>query len=110
MIAPAQAERQTRARLVSCGENSCLRLSGYRARADVVVRIGGSDLAVEGDRAWQATVPLDIARAWPIARNYAVRVAFFDPDAGTERVETVMLPPGSLGSRTEIASLIISAR
>ena len=110
IIAPAQAERQTRARLVPCGENSCLRLSGYRARADMVVRIGEHDLAVEGDRAWQATVPLDLARAWPIARNYALRVAFVDPDAGTERVETVMLPPGSLGSRTEIASLIVSAR
>jgi hypothetical protein len=96
IIAPAQAERQTRARLVSCGENSCLRLSGYRARAGMVVRIGKHDLTVEGDRAWQATVPL--------------RVAFVDPDAGTERVETVMLPPGSLGSRTEIASLIVSAR
>jgi hypothetical protein len=110
MIAPAQAERQTRARLVSCGENSCLRLSGYRARGDMVVRIGEHDLSVEGDRAWQATVPLDVARAWPIARNYAVRVTLVDPDAGTERVETVMLPPGALGSRTEIASLIISAR
>ena len=76
----------------------------------MVVRIGEHDLTVEGDRAWQATVPLDVARAWPIARNYALRVAFVDPDAGTERVETVMLPPGSLGSRTEIASLIVSAR
>lgn len=110
MIAPAQAERQTRARLVSCGENSCLRLSGYRARADMVVRIGEHDLAVEGDRAWQATVPLNVARAWPIARNYALRVTLVDPDEGAERGETVMLPPGSLGSRTEIASLIISAR
>ncbi|WP_353467670.1 hypothetical protein [Sphingomonas faeni] len=110
MIAPAHAERQTRARLVSCGENSCLRLSGYRALATMVVRVGEHDLSVEGDRAWQATVPLDIARAWPIARNYALRVAFVDPDAGTKRVETVMLPPGSLGARTQIASLIVSAR
>jgi hypothetical protein len=110
MIAPAQAERQTRARLVSCGENNCLRLSGYRERADMVVRLGERDLAVEGDHAWQATVPLDVARAWPIARNYALRVVLVDPDAETERVETVMLPPGSLGSRTEIASLIVSAR
>ena len=110
MIAPAQAGQQMRARLVYCGADSCLRLSGYRARATMIVRIGGRDLAVEGDRAWQATIPLDVARAWPIARNYALRVVLVDPDAGTERVETVMLPPGSLGSRTEIASLTISAR
>lgn len=76
----------------------------------MVVRIGGRDLAVEGDRGWQATVPLDVARAWSITRNYALRVALVDPDAGTERIETVMLPPGSLGARTEIASLIVSAR
>lgn len=76
----------------------------------MVVRIGEHDLSVEGDRAWQATVPLNVARAWPIARNYALRLIFVDPDAGTERTEAVMLPPGSLGSRTEIASLTISAR
>lgn len=76
----------------------------------MIVRIGEHDLSVEGDRAWQATVPLNIARAWPIARNYALRVAFVDLDVGTERVETVMLPPGSLGARTQIASLIVSAR
>lgn len=109
-VTPAWAEQRTRARLVSCGENTCLRLSGYRPRVAMVVRIGGRDLAVEGDRGWQATVPLDVARAWSITRNYALRVALVDPDAGTERIETVMLPPGSLGARTEIASLIVSAR
>jgi hypothetical protein len=109
-VTSAHAEQRTRARLVSCGENTCLRLSGYRASAAMVVRIGGHDLAVEGRRGWQATVPLDVARAWAITRNYALRVVLIDPAAGTEQIETVMLPPGSLGSHTEIASLTISAR
>ena len=108
--APALAEPVTSARLVHCGADSCLRLTGYRPRATSVVRIGGQDLAVEGDRRWQATVPLATARRWPIARGYALRVVFADPEAGTERSETVPLPPGALGTRTEIASLVVHAR
>lgn len=109
-IAPAQAGWQAKARLVHCGADTCLRLSGYRPRETMIVRVGLRDLAVEGDRAWRATIPLDVSRTWPITRTYALRVTLVDPDAGTERIETVMLPPGSLGSRTEIASLIVSAR
>ena len=109
-VTPVQAGQSARARLVSCGENTCMRLSGYRPRTAMVVRIGGHDIAVAGDRAWEAAVPLAVARTWPTTRNYAVRLALVDPDARTEQVETVMLPPGSLGSRTEIASLTISAR
>jgi hypothetical protein len=105
---PASAERTTRARLVQCGEDSCLRLSGRRPSATTVVRVGGRDLAVEGGRAWRATVPLNVARTWPIARGYALRVVL--ADAGAERAETMPLPPGALGSRTQIASLVISAR
>ncbi|WP_332782768.1 hypothetical protein [Sphingomonas sp. PB2P19] len=106
----AQAKTQTRARLVHCGADSCVRLSGQRLRATTAIRVGGRELAVEGGRSWQATIPLATARTWPIARDYAVRVVFADSDAGTEATEMVPLPPGALGMRTQIASLVVSAR
>jgi hypothetical protein len=110
LTVPAQAERATRARLVHCGADSCLRLSGHRMGVTTVVRIGGLELEVDGDRHWQATVPLTLARTWPIVRGYALRVVLADTAAGTERSETVVLPPGALGSRIEMASLVVSAR
>ncbi|WP_076073010.1 hypothetical protein [Sphingomonas montana] len=110
VAAPAQGARAMRARLVQCGPESCLRLSGYRPSATAVVRIGARALAVDGGRKWQATVPLTVARTWPIARGYALRVVVADPDTLTERSERVLLPPGALGSRNEIASLVVSAR
>ena len=110
LAVPAQAERATQAKLVHCGADSCLRLSGHRPDATTVVRIGGRELAVGGDRRWQATVPLTVARTWPIVRGYALRVVLADTAAGTERSETVVLPPGALGSRIEMASLVVSAR
>ncbi len=110
LAVPAHAERTARARLVHCGADSCLRVSGHRPDATTAIRIGGRDLAVDGDRAWQATVPLAVARTWPIVRGYALRVVLADTAAGTERSETVVLPPGALGSRIEMASLVVSAR
>ncbi len=110
LAVPAQAERTARAKLVHCGADSCLRLSGRRPAATTAIRIGGRELAVDGDRRWRATVPLTVARTWPIVRGYALRVVLADTAAGMERSETVMLPPGALGSRIEMASLVVSAR
>lgn len=109
MTGTAQAEAPIGAKLVRCGADSCLRLSGHRAGAEVAVRVDGHDLHVEGERAWRATVPLSTARTWAIGRGYSVAVTLVDVGAGTERRQSVALPPGSLGSRLELASLVVRA-
>jgi hypothetical protein len=106
---PAQAAG-AQARLVHCDAGTCLRLSGHRAGATTAIRIGERDLAVVGGKAWQTTVPLSTARTWPIARGYAFRLILADAHSGVQRVESVMLPPGALGSRTELVSLLVSGR
>jgi hypothetical protein len=106
---PAQATG-AQARLVHCDTGTCLRLSGHRSGATTAIRIGESDLAVAGERAWQATVPLSTARTWPISRGYSLRMTLADAESGVQRVESVMLPPGALGSRTELVSLLVSGR
>lgn len=110
IVAPAQAKAGAHARLVHCGADTCLRLSGHRPGATTAIRIGGRALAVEGGRTWQATVPLATARTWPIARGYALRLILADSTSGLERTESVMLPPGALGSHLELASLVVSGR
>ncbi len=109
MTTPAHAAGAPQARLIHCGDNTCLRISGHRPRSAVAVRIGGQDLAVAGGRTWRVTVPLTIARAWPTSSGYALTLTLADPQAGTEGKEAVALPPGALGPRVELASLVIRA-
>ncbi len=107
---PAVAERAVDARLVHCGEETCLRLRGRRAGAAIAVRVDGRDLPVVGARSWQATVPLAEARTWRLTRGYAVPVTLVDRASGAERTLAVPVPPGALGARVELASLIVRAR
>lgn len=107
---PAAAERPASARLVHCGAETCLRLSGQRAGVAIAVRVDGRDLPVTGERSWQATVPLAEARAWRLTRGYAVRVTLVDRADGAERTVAVAVPPGALGAHVELASLIVRAR
>ncbi|MBY9063135.1 hypothetical protein K7957_09335 [Sphingomonas yunnanensis] len=107
---PAAAERRASARLVHCGAETCLRLSGQRAGVAVAVRVDGHDLPVTGERSWQATVPLAEARSWRLTRGYAVPVTLVDRAGGAERNLAVPVPPGALGARMELASLIVRAR
>jgi len=106
----AAAERPASARLVHCGEETCLRLSGQRDGAATAVRVHGRDLPVVGERSWHATVPLAEPRTWRLARGYAVPVVLVDRASGAERPLAVPVPPGALGTRMELASLIVRAR
>jgi len=106
----APLSARTQAQLVHCGADTCLRLSGHRPAVTTAVRIGERELAVDGGRAWQATVPLSTARTWPVARGYALNLVLADAGSGMDRAERVSLPPGALGSRIELVSLEVSAR
>jgi hypothetical protein len=105
-VVPAHA---TEARLVHCGPETCLRLSGHRQDAAVEVRVAGSLLATDGGRDWQATVPLAFARAWVTPSADAMSITLADARSGTERTETVPLPPGALGRHVDLATLVVHA-
>jgi hypothetical protein len=106
---PASVTAAPRARLVHCGDETCLRLSGHRSHSAVIVRIAGHDLAVEGDHAWRTTVPLGTARNWADRSGDTMMLTLADTQAGTERVDLVALPPGALGKRVELATLVVHA-
>ncbi|MGK6355422.1 hypothetical protein ACMGDH_09350 [Sphingomonas sp. DT-207] len=106
---PETAIAAPKARLVHCGDATCLRISGRRAHAAVTIRIAGRPLMVEGNRSWRATVPLATARGWAGAHSDALTVTLADTRTGGESTEVVALPPGALGKRIELSSLIVSA-
>ena len=103
------ASAAPKARLVHCGNATCLRISGRRPHAAVAIRVSGHPLAVEGNRSWHATMPLATARDWASAHDGTLMVTLADARTGGESTEIVTPPPGALGKRIELATLIVSA-
>ncbi|WP_298690372.1 hypothetical protein [uncultured Sphingomonas sp.] len=97
------------ARLVHCGSDTCLRVSGRRANAAVAVRIAGQNFVVEGIHAWRVTVPLRVARDWRRATDGTLPVSLSDAATGIETVDPAVPPPGALERRVELATLIVRA-
>jgi hypothetical protein len=106
---PGPAMAAPRARLVNCGDRTCLRISGHRSHSTVTIHIAEQPVATRGDHAWQATVPLFLARGGANASLDRLMFTMIDPKTGIETVESVALPPGALGRRVELASLDVNA-
>jgi hypothetical protein len=102
--APALAADAPSTRLVECGSQSCLLVSGRRADNTVPVRINGHDVVTTGARAWRARVPVATVRAWslPHARTISVAVADADYEA--------RLPVGMLGPKRDLAMLVVTVK
>lgn len=102
---PAQAAPQPKTRLVSCGAEDCLLVTGRRADKGSPVSINGHVVAVEGGRSWRARLPLATVRAWstPYARSVTVTTG------PTDSMAEASLPIGLLGHVTNLAALVVRA-
>lgn len=105
----ANAAPEPKTRLVSCGSESCLLVTGRRNAADSLVSINNRLVTVEGRRAWHVRMPLAAVRELtsPYARSIEVTVA--QADGHEEWSEDASLPIGLLGHRN-LATLVVSAR
>ncbi|MCG6120494.1 MAG: hypothetical protein MEP44_07600 [Blastomonas sp.] len=101
---PALASGTPATRLVECGPQSCLLVSGRRDDASVPVRINGHAVATTGARTWRARVPVATVRAWslPHAQTISVTVADADYEA--------RLPVGMLGPKRDLAMLVVRVK
>lgn len=64
---------------------------------------------MEGGRAWRTTVPIETARGWAHPRGDTLTLTLADRRTGTETEDAVTVPPGALGRRIELATLMVSA-
>ncbi|WP_445191610.1 hypothetical protein ACT009_13660 [Sphingomonas sp. Tas61C01] len=106
---PSLAAAAPDARLVHCGAHTCLRLTGSRADAAVLVRVAGRAMPVEGARSWRVDLPLAATSGIADPSGQTVTITLADPRTGTERTDTAILPPGALGKPVELASLTVYA-
>lgn len=108
LASPARAEPETSTKLVRCGAESCLRISGYRPDPGATVRINGHAVPVEGERRWQVQLPVEVVREWSEAYARTIEVSLHQADAQIGASADVELPVGMLGGPIDLSSLVIS--
>lgn len=94
-------------RLVPCGTESCLQVSGRRSDASSQVLVNGHPVAVEGVRSWKTTLPLTTVRAWSVPMARAIDVTVADRTEKNDTTESADLPIGLFGGNTDLAVLVI---
>lgn len=110
---PAAAQTAPSTRLVDCGEESCLLVTGHRDRVSDEVRINGHRVDVQGQRSWRVRLPLATVREWstPFARRLEVSTHADHGRADVALAGTAQharLPIGLLGHVPDLASLVIT--
>lgn len=102
--APATAAPAPSTKLVQCGSQSCVVVSGRRDDEQSAISINNNVVKVEGGRKWRVHVPVEMVRAWsaPYARTIAVSVEGVTQDT--------LLPIGLLGHSDNLAMLIVRVK
>lgn len=110
LSSPALAESEPRTKLIRCGDESCLRVTGHRDDPAAIVLINGHAVAVEGKRKWKAYLPVETVRAWSARNARTIEVALAGPETAPASAVTVDLPIGLLAKEINLASLVVSVR
>ena len=97
------------AKMVRCGAESCVRISGQRTNPAAAVRINGRAVHAEGRRRWKVDLPVDTVRDWSRPHARTIEVGLHDPDRQDAILTSIALPVGLLGGTTDLASLVIRA-
>jgi len=108
LITPALAETTPSTRLVSCGTDSCLLVTGHRDSPDAQVRIAGHRVDVEGERNWRVRLPVSTVREWSVPFARKIEVSLDNSTAAGEGSRFAKLPIGLLGHVPDLASLVIT--
>lgn len=107
---PAMAASEPSTRLIRCGEQSCLQISGRRGDPAAIVNINGHVVPVQGEHSWRVRLPVEVVRQWSVPYARTIKVSLQDPETLRETNANVDLPIGLLGGVTDLASLVISVR
>jgi hypothetical protein len=105
LASPNAAAAEPRTKLVRCGEQSCLRITGHRDDPTSIVSINGHAVAAEGERKWTVYLPVETVRAWSIPNARTIEVSLGDQQPA---ITSIDLPIGLLADQTALAELVIT--
>jgi len=107
-LATSASAAEPRTKLVRCGTESCLRVSGHRESAMAIVLINGNVVQAEGGHRWEVDLPIDTVRDWSAPHARTIEVSLHDPESQRGISAEIDLPIGLLGGVTDLASLVVS--
>jgi len=110
LASPPAVAAEPSTRLIRCGEQSCLQISGRRDDPAAIISINGHAVPVEGEHGWRVRLPVEVVRQWSAPYARTIEVSLHGPDAQRAIVASVDLPIGLLGGMTDLAAVVISVR
>lgn len=109
LTSPALAESEPSTKLVRCGAQSCLQVSGYRSDPSATVRLNGQAVDVEGKYGWEVSLPVETVRSLSAPYARSIEVSVHNPETEQVTSANADLPIGLLGGVTDLASLEVRA-
>ncbi len=109
IASPALAASGPSTKLIRCGSESCLLVSGHRDDPSSIVSINDHEVTAEGKRSWRVLLPLETVREWSSPHARTIEVSLRDGQAEAEEVASADLPIGLLGHAVDLASLVVVA-
>lgn len=106
----AMAASEAKSKVIRCGTENCLLVSGHRDDPASIVSINGHPVAAEGKRRWQVRLPVETVREWSAPHARSIEISLLDPETRSTTIASVDLPIGLLGHVTDLAVLEISIR
>lgn len=85
-----------RTKLVKCGDQSCLVVSGHRADSTAKILINGHEVVAKGHHRWSAKLPVSAVRGWSAPRARSISVAVGDAAAEARLPVGLLAPSGNL--------------
>jgi hypothetical protein len=110
LTSPAAAEPEPSTKLIRCGGQSCLQISGRRDDPAAIVSVNGHVVPVEGRHRWRIRLPVEAVRQWSARHARTIEVSLRNPGMPEATVIEIDLPTGMLGRMTDLASLVVSLR
>lgn len=110
LASPAMAASEPTTKVVECGIQSCLLVSGRRDDPALLVSINGQVVDVEGEQNWRVRLPVETVRQWSAPNARTIEVGLLTAQAQLASSASVNLPIGLLGNLTDLAVLEVRAR
>ncbi|MCB5425184.1 hypothetical protein H0274_07940 [Altererythrobacter sp. CC-YST694] len=110
LASPAMAASGPTTKVVGCGDQSCLLVSGHRDDPTLLVSINGQVVDVEGGQNWRVRVPVETVRQLSAPNARTIEVGLLTSKAQMASSASVDLPIGLLGNLTNLAALEVRVR
>lgn len=110
LASPAMAASEPTTKVVECGAQSCLLVSGRRDDPALLVSINGQVVDVEGGQNWRVRLPVETVRQLSAPNARTIEVGLLTSQAQMASSASVDLPIGLLSNLTDLAVLEVRAR